>query len=138
MIIIDSSVWIDFLKGRDLPQVSRLRRLFGKGQIALGDLMLCEVLQGIPTDKEALLVEHQLRRFRIVRMVDDLTAVVAAANYRKLRSLGITIRSVVDLFIGTWCITNGVPILHNDRDFMLMAHHLGLIELSMEEPEKGI
>ena len=128
MIVVDSSVWIDFLNGRKAPHVERLRAIFGAEEIVVGDLMLCEVLQGLESERAARDVEALLRRFAIASMVGDANAVAAARNYRSLRRRGITVRKTVDMLIGTWCIENRVPLLHNDSDFRPMVRHLGLIE----------
>jgi predicted nucleic acid-binding protein len=129
VIVVDSSVWIDFLNGRNVPHVRRLRPLLGSDEIIVGDLMLCEVLQGLESERAAREVEALLRRFEIVPMVGDAIAAAAARNFRSLRGRGITIRKTIDLLIGTWCIENRRPLLHNDSDFHPMARHLGLIEL---------
>jgi predicted nucleic acid-binding protein len=131
VIVVDSSVWIDFLNGRNVPHVRRLRGLFGAGELIVGDLMLCEVLQGLDSERTALEVEALLRRFEIASMAGDTIAVAAARNFRSLRRRGITVRKTIDLLIGTWCIENGIPLLHNDSDFQPMARHLGLIELTL-------
>jgi hypothetical protein len=129
LIVVDSSVWIDFLNGRDVPHVRRLRALLGTEEIVVGDLMLCEVLQGLVSEQAAQDVEALLRRFLIVPMAGDMIAVAAARNFRLLRRRGITIRKTIDLLIGTWCIENRNALLHNDSDFHPMARYLGLIEL---------
>ncbi|MGB8400712.1 type II toxin-antitoxin system VapC family toxin [Bradyrhizobium sp.] len=129
MIVVDSSVWIDFLNGRHAPHVSALRASLGTDEIIVGDLMLCEVLQGLDGERAARQVESLLRRFEIVPMAGDAIAVAAARNFRVLRRRGITIRKTIDLLIGTWCIENRRPLLHNDGDFHPMARHLGLIEV---------
>lgn len=129
MIVVDSSVWIDFFKGHNARHVQRLRAVLGSDEIIIGDLMLCEVLQGLETERAVQEVEALLRRFEVVPMVGDAIAVVAARNFRSLRRRGITIRKTIDLLIGTWCIENRRPLLHNDRDFRPMARHLGLIEV---------
>ena len=129
MIVVDSSVWIDFLNGRKAPHVTRLRAIIGTREVIVGDLMLCEVLQGMDREREAREVEALLRRFDIVAMAGEAIAVAAASNFRSLRRRGITVRKTIDLLIGTWCIANGRPLLHNDSDFHPMARYLGLIEL---------
>lgn len=131
MIVVDSSVWIDFLSGRNLPHVRRLRAMLGAEEIVVGDLMLCEVLQGVADETRAREVESILRRFAIVTMVGDPIAVTAARNFRRLRSAGITVRKTIDLLIGTWCIENRMALLHNDGDFRPMARHLGLVEVAV-------
>lgn len=129
MIAVDSSVWIDFLNGHDDSHVWRLRAALGTEEIIVGDLMLCEVLQGLDSERAARNVETLLRRFEIVAMAGEAIAVAAARNFRILRRRGITIRMTIDLLIGTWCIQNRIPLLHNDGDFRPMARYLGLIEV---------
>ena len=131
MIVVDSSVWIDFLNGRKAPHVRRLSEVLGTDEIIVGDLMLCEVLQGLDGERAAHEVEALLRRFEIVSMAGNAIAIAAARNFRSLRRRGITIRKTIDLLIGTWCIENRKPLLHNDKDFRPMAHHLGLVEVPM-------
>ncbi len=128
MIVVDSSVWIDFLNGRDAPHVKQLLTIIGTDEVIVGDLMLCEVLQGLDDERTAREVEGLMRRFEIVHMAGDAIAVAAAGNFRSLRRRGITVRKTIDLLIGTWCIENRRPLLHNDSDFHPMARYLGLIE----------
>ena len=128
MIVVDSSVWIDFLNGRSAPHVERLQTTLGNDEIIVGDLMLCEVLQGLEDERSARQVEAMLRQFDIVPMAGDAIAVAAARNFRSLRARGITVRKTIDLLIGTWCIEHRRPLLHNDSDFRPMARHLGLID----------
>jgi predicted nucleic acid-binding protein len=129
--VVDSSVWIDFLNGRDAPHVKRLRAIIGTEEVAVGDLILCEVLQGLDDERTAREVEALMRRFEIVSMAGDAIAVAAARNFRSLRRRGVTVRKTIDLLIGTWCIENRRPLLHNDSDFHPMARYLGLTELPM-------
>jgi predicted nucleic acid-binding protein len=131
VIVVDSSVWIDFLNGRNVPHVRRLRAILGSEEIIVGDLILCEVLQGLESERAAREVEALLRRFEIVPMVGAAIAVAAARNFRSLRRRGITVRKTIDLLIGAWCIENRRPLLHNDSDFFPMARHLRLIEVPM-------
>ncbi|MCK6450217.1 MAG: PIN domain nuclease [Alphaproteobacteria bacterium] len=128
-MVVDSSVWIDFLNGHNAPHVRRLRAILGTEEIVVGDLMLCEVLQGLDTEHAAREVEALLRRFGIVAMGGEAVAGAAARHFRFLRRRGITVRKTIDLLIGAWCIENRMPLLHNDGDFRPMARHLGLIEL---------
>jgi predicted nucleic acid-binding protein len=132
VIVVDSSVWIDFLNGRNKPHVRRLRALLGTEEIVVGDLMLCEVLQGLDSERAAREVEALLRRFEIVSMAGDAIATAAARNFRSLRRRGITVRKTIDLLIGTWCIENRGPLLHNDSDFRPMARYLGLVEVAVK------
>jgi predicted nucleic acid-binding protein len=128
VIVVDSSVWIDFLNGRNALHVDRLLAILGADEIIIGDLMLCEVLQGLDNERAARQVESLLRRFEVVPMAGDAIAVAAARNFRSLRKRGIAVRKTIDLLIGTWCIEHRRPLLHNDSDFRPMARHLGLIE----------
>ena len=130
MIVVDSSVWIDFFNGREAPHVRRLRATLGTEEVVVGDVMLCEVLQGLDSERAARGVEALMRRFEIVVMGGDTIAVAAAANLRFLRRRGITVAKTIDLLIGTWCIENRRPLLHNDRNFRPMARHLGLTEVA--------
>jgi predicted nucleic acid-binding protein len=126
VILVDSSVWIDHLGGVVTDPVGRLRRLIGRQQILLGDLVLCEVLRGVRSDAQARVVETALREFEFVSLTDRELAIKAAANYRFLRGRGITIRTTIDLIIGTFCIERGHALLHSDRDFEPMERLLGL------------
>ena len=101
MIVVDSSVWIDFLNGIRSRQVARLFDRLGEEPILVGDLILLEVLQGVASESEAARVEAILRRFDVEPMLDPDLAVIAATHYRTLRSLGVTIRKTIDLVIGT-------------------------------------
>jgi predicted nucleic acid-binding protein len=129
VIVVDSSVWTDFIDGRNAPHVRRLQQGLGEEEIVVGDLMLREVLQGLRSEQVARKVEQFLRRFDIVAMAGDMVAVFAAANFRTLRRRGITVRTTIGLLIGSWCIRNQLPLLHNDKDFLPMVRHLGLIEV---------
>ena len=131
MIVVDSSVWIDFFQGRNAVHVRCLRAFLAAEEIIVGDLMLCEVLHGLESERAAREVEALLRRFEIVAMAGDAMAVLAARHFRALRGRGITVRKTIDLLIGTWCIENRRPLLHNDSDFHPMARHLGLIEVPL-------
>ena len=126
MILVDSSVWIDLLNNIATEPVVRLRELIPNSPILVGDLILCEVLQGLRTDAQATLVQRSLRRFEAVSLLDPALAIKAAANYRFLRRQGITVRKTVDLVIGTFCVERGHALLHNDRDFEPMERFLGL------------
>jgi predicted nucleic acid-binding protein len=127
VILVDSSVWIDHLRGNPTAEVSALFRLIrSDADIVVGDLVLCEVLQGIPTERLAAEVEARLREFEVRRIVDDELAVEAARHYRRLLALGFTLRKTMDLLIGTYCIRHRHRLLHRDRDFDAMEQHLGL------------
>lgn len=124
--MVDSSVWIDHFRNVASAPALRLRALIDRELLLVGDLVLCEVLQGVRSEAEAGLVEDALREFELVSLIDPQLAIVAAANYRLLRSRGVTVRTTVDLVIGTFCIECGHALLHNDRDFAPMERFLGL------------
>ena len=126
MIVVDSSVWIDYFNGRMTPQTQKLTTLLGKTELLIGDVILCEVLRGARSDSHARAIGNELAKCDCVSMLDPQLAVVAAANYRKLRALGVTVRKTVDLIIGTCCLEHGYELLHCDRDFDCMETHLGL------------
>ena len=126
MILVDSSVWIDFFRGRSTPQVECLDALLGTTRLAVGDLIKTEVLQGVRDEREFDLVRKALDAFIQVDLVGQDIAVQAARNFRTLRELGITVRKTVDTIIATRCIVSGYSLLHSERDFDGFAAHLGL------------
>lgn len=126
MIVPDTSVWVDFFRGTPSPEAERLKLLISRVPLLVGDLMLCEILQGVPTERQAREVETALRAFDVVPMVGDVVATAAAAHFRTLRAQGITVRKTIDLLIGAFCIHHGHILLHRDRDFDPIARHLGL------------
>ncbi len=126
MILVDSSVWVDFFRGAPTPQVERLDALLGTTHIAVGDLIVAEVLQGVRDEREFHQVRRTLDTFYQVELVGKEIAIQAARNYRKLRGLGISIRKTIDTIIATRCIESGYVLLHSDRDFDAFATHLGL------------
>ena len=117
MVIVDTTVWVDYLKGASTPEVEWLDRETSRQRLGLLDLMACEVLQGLSTDEEAVRVLRHLRRFEIFRTGGIELAVAAARNYRHLRSRGRTVRKTIDCLIATFCIEQNHALLHNDRDF---------------------
>jgi predicted nucleic acid-binding protein len=126
VILVDSSVWIAHLNGRETATTLRLRTLAANQPLLVGDLILLEVLQGGRSEAHASRIESGLRRYAIVPLLGDDLASRAARNYRHLRRIGITLRKTADLIIGTYCIEHGHALLHDDRDFDAMETHLGL------------
>ena len=126
MILVDSSVWIDYFRSADTPQVALLDTLLGRSHLAVGDLIAAEVLQGVKDEREFKLVKQTLDVFDHVDLVGYDLAIKASMNYRALRVLGITIRKTIDTLIATRCIENGLTLLHSDRDFLPFTQHLGL------------
>jgi predicted nucleic acid-binding protein len=125
VILVDSSVWIDHLRGSITESATKLRLLMRSGPLLVGDLVLCEIMQGLRAN-EVNRTERALRRFEMVSLCDPELAIRAAANYRFLRSNGITVRNTIDMIIGTFCIERGYALLHSDRDFEPMERLLGL------------
>lgn len=126
MIIVDSSVWIDYLNRKMSPQTRWLRLNQGAERIGLTSLVLAEVLQGIRFESRFRAADRFFRTFVIVEPIPVATAVQAASNFRKLRAQGVTIRNTVDCLIATFCIERNLKLLHNDRDFEAFERYLGL------------
>ena len=126
MVIVDTTVWVDYLRGSSTLQVEWLDRETSRQRLGLLDLMACEVLQGLSTDAEAVRVLRHLRRFEIFQTGGIELAVAAARNYRHLRSRGRTVRKTIDCLIATYCIEQNHALLHNDRDFDAFEELLGL------------
>ena len=125
MIVVDTSVWIDYFRKVDATHVRFLSDLAG-GEILLGDVVLLEILRGEDTEARARRLTEELQAFTAARMLGIEVATEAARNYRTLRRLGITVRSMADTIIATYCIVHGRQLLHNDRDFDAFEKHLGL------------
>ena len=126
MILVDSSVWIDYFRGNDTPQCERLHALLGTEPLAIGDLILTEVLQGFASDKDFIRGRKLLTTLVPIDLGGQDIAIQAARNHRALRALGVTVRKTIDTVIATRCITGGYWLLHNDRDFDPFVTHLGL------------
>jgi predicted nucleic acid-binding protein len=126
MIVVDSSVWISHFRNIVTPQVAFLRDFVNPRDVIVGDSVLLELLQGVSSERQARLIETELRKFVIRPMFGEIVAINAAQNYRMLRQKGITIRKTMDLIIGTFSIIGGHQLLHQDRDFNAMRDHLGL------------
>jgi predicted nucleic acid-binding protein len=126
VILVDSSVWVDYFRGKATPQTDRLEGLLDSQTLGIGDLIFTEVLQGCKFDKEFNEVRRLLARLELVVLGGHDVAVEAARNYRKLRSLGVTVRGTVDVVLATRCILSAHQLLHCDRDFDAFERHLGL------------
>ena len=126
MFVVDSSVWIDFFNGVPTPQTDRLDGALSEELLAVGDIMLAEVLQGFRSDRHHRLARDLMLSLNVVNMLDTSLALKSAENYRKLRRKGATVRKTTDCIIATWCIENQVPLLHCDKDFQPFHDHLGL------------
>lgn len=126
MILVDSSVWVDYLRGTATAQTDKLDSLLGAVPLAIGDLIFVEVLQGCDSDKEFNAVRRLMSTLVPVTLGGPDAVVPAARNFRKLRALGITVRKTVDTVIATRCILDRLELLHSDRDFAPFEKHLGL------------
>jgi predicted nucleic acid-binding protein len=126
VIVVDSSVWVDFFNGVASPQVEHLDTILDHELVIVGDLILTEVLQGFRRDTDFRAAHAALLRFVQAQMVGQSVAVRAAANHRTLRRRGITVGKTIDTLIATFCIEHGHPLLFSDRDFRPYVDHLGL------------
>jgi len=129
MILIDSSVWIDFFNGKTTPQVDWLDQALGKESIVLGDLILAEVLQGFRLEKDFRTARNLMLRFPVMTLLGQRLALKSAENYRFLRAKGVTLRKTNNVIIGTFCIDHKIPLLHDDRDFKPLEKHLKLMTI---------
>lgn len=126
MILVDSSVWIDYFRGTSTPEAEKLDSLLGTEPIATGDLILTEVLQGFVSDRDFNQAKKLLTSLLIVDLAGQDIAIQAAKNFRVLRELGITVRKTIDTVIATRCIESSLSLLYSDRDFDPFVEHLGL------------
>jgi predicted nucleic acid-binding protein len=126
VIVVDSSIWIDYFTGKDTPGAEKLDSLLGEDLVAIGDLMLTEVLQGFRADKDYRKAKKLLLSLAVLNILDTDIALKSAVNFRKLRKKGITVRKTIDAIIATYCIENDLPLLHSDRDFHPFHEHLNL------------
>jgi predicted nucleic acid-binding protein len=126
MILVDTTVWIDYFNGIDNWQTDFLHTVLTQQDIIVGDIVLSEVLQGFRSDAEFEQARLFLSKARQLSLLTPDLAVQSARNYRHLRKLGITIRKTADCYIATFCIEMGHDLLHNDRDFDPFETHLGL------------
>lgn len=124
--IVDTSVWVDYLNAVVTPETSWLDQELGRQPLGLLDLMLCEVLQGLSTDREAVRVLRDLQRFQVFTTGGVDLATAAARNYRHLRAKGRTVRKTIDCLIATFCLRDEHELLHSDRDFDAFEQLLGL------------
>lgn len=126
MILVDSSVWIDFFRNKPSLQAEWLDKNLGVEGLIVGDLILAEVLQGFTDDKGFNEAKRLLGKLEQVNVGGTDLAIEAARNYRRLRRAGVTVRGTVDVLIATRCLANGLRLLHSDRDFDVFEKHLGL------------
>jgi predicted nucleic acid-binding protein len=126
VIIVDTTVWIDYLCGAANPHTEWIERELSQRPLGLTDLILCEILQGIRDESTFKQVRRELSKFVFFRTGGEELAVASAHNYRFLRVRGYTIRKTIDCLIGSFCLLEGHSLLHRDRDFDVFERHLGL------------
>lgn len=126
MILVDSSVWIDYFNGQDTPQTDKLDALLGVEPLGIGDLILAEVLQGFNSDADYKTAKQVLTSLSLFEMLGVNQAIKAAENFRALRKRGITPRKTADVIIATYCIEARHALLFADKDFQPFVEHLGL------------
>jgi len=126
VILVDSSVWIDYFNGKDNPHTDYLDRILGVEPVGLGDLMLAEVLQGFRSDRDYKTAKRLLLELPIYEILGEKRAIKAAENFRALRKRGITIRKTTDTLIATFCIEQNYPLLFTDKDFQPFVDQLSL------------
>ena len=127
MIIVDSSVWVDYFNGEGTPEVNYLDSVLAIQPVAIGDLILAEVLQGFRRERDYVVAKDLLLELTIFAMLGQERAIRVAENYRSLRRRGITIRKTSDVIIATFCIEAGIALLFSDNDFLPFVRQLGLV-----------
>jgi predicted nucleic acid-binding protein len=127
LILVDSSVWIDYFRGAATPEADRLDALLGTEPVAIGDLILTEVLQGFTSERQFGQALAMLRSLEPITIGGQDIAEQAARNFRTLRAKGVTVRKTIDTLIATRCIEDGLPLLYSDRDFDPFVEYLGLV-----------
>lgn len=126
MIVVDSSVWIDYFNGRPSAETDILDGLLGSELLAIGDVILVETLQGFRSDADFRMARRLLTSMPILPMLTPDRAVRCAERYRALRKRGTTVRKTIDAIIASYCIDEGVYLLYADRDFTPFVEHFGL------------
>jgi len=126
VILVDTSVWIDYFNGIENKQAENLDHILSEQSILLGDIILTEILQGFDSDKEFRLAKQALDPLDCVHLGGKSLSIKAASNFRFLRSKGVTIRKTVVMLIGSWCIEHEMELLHNNKDFDQISTQLPL------------
>ena len=132
MILVDTSVWIDYFNGNDNKYTEYLDGALIEGNVALGDLIFLEILQGIRENKEYKRLKSLLGRLDQYTLFDKDMVAHCADHYRSLRKKGITIRKTADVIIATFCIQNHIPLLYTDKDFDPFVNHLKLRKVALD------
>ena len=127
MVLVDTSVWVDFFNGEITDQTEKLDYYLSSTVIVVGDLILAEVLQGFRNDKDYRIAKSLLTELEQVRLCNTDLAIQSAQNYHALRKQGFTIRKTIDCLIATYCVETKTPLLFSDRDFDPWVMHLELV-----------
>ena len=127
VILVDSSVWIDFFRGTATPQADRLDQLLASQPLAVGDIILTEVLQGFDRPRDFAAALRVMGALEVIEIGGRDIAVLAARHFQTLRQSGVTVRKTIDTLIATRCIVEGYALLYSDRDFDPFVAHLGLV-----------
>ncbi len=130
MVLVDSSVWINYFNGQNTWQAEILDQMLSQTPVFTGDLILTEVLQGFKKENEYKKAKDVMSTLSFQQLGGYEIAIRSAENYRELRKKGITVRKTIDVIIGTFCINENIPLLHDDRDFEPMEKYLGLKSIS--------
>lgn len=126
MILVDSSVWIDYFNGIDSRETNFLDTLLDAELLLVGDIIMVEVLQGFRHEADFRRARAALEQLEYRAMLGRDIALASASNYRRLRAKGVTVRKTIDMIIATFCMENRHQLLHTDRDFDQIEQHLGL------------
>jgi predicted nucleic acid-binding protein len=126
MLLVDTTVWIDYFTGVETPQTDYLNSILETTPILVGDLILAEVLQGFRQDDDFEKARRALGKFLQASLVGSDLAIQSARNDRTLRQKGVTVRKTIDNLIATYCLENDHELLHNDSDFDGYEQYLGL------------
>jgi hypothetical protein len=126
MLLVDSSVWVDYFNGRQTRETDYLDESLGVEPVAIGDLILAEVLQGFRDDADYATAKDLLTDLTVYELLGTARAIQVAENYRSLRKKGVTVRKTADAIIATFCIEQHIPLLFSDRDFDPFVRYLGL------------
>jgi predicted nucleic acid-binding protein len=131
VVIVDTTVWVDYFRGQENPETEWLNNELGRQPFGLTDLILCEVLQGVQPESAYAEVQRELRKFDLFETGGEKLAIAAAENYRKMQQRGRTVRKTIDCLIATFCLMHGHSLLHRDHDF---NHFEQLLKLSVIHP----
>jgi predicted nucleic acid-binding protein len=126
VVIVDTTVWVDYLRGIRNPETEWLELEAGRKRLGLTDLILCEVLKGVRDEREFSQVRSELERFALFVIGGQELAIATARNYRRIREEGLTVQKTIDCLIATFCMANGHALVHRDRDFDAFEQILGL------------